>query len=115
MIHNYVFMVLVHKLEDRFSSKPKFSYSWKGISAGLAGLEAIDKFGHGLFSDPWVATSEPLAPAPVNSKTEGQGIAPSPSPAHELALSPVYLNVFLEMLQVLKETNAKLDILISRG
>jgi hypothetical protein len=110
--------IVIHKLESRFPSKSKLNYGWKGVSSRLAGLDVIDEYGNVLFTAPWIATPDPVAPAtsaPVNTEPKAQGIAPSPSPAHELALSPVYLNVSFEMLHELKETNAKLDILISRG
>ena len=110
--------IVIHKLESRFPDRDQIEYGWKGISARISGLEAIDKYGNVLLSDPWIATPEPLtpaAPALVVRESRGHGSEPAPSPAHELALSPINPHVSLEILHVLKDINAKLDIFISRG
>lgn len=111
--------ILVNRLENRFSSGEKLTYGWKGISTGLAGLESIDKYGNGLYSVPWIATPElvtPVTPALVISESREHDLESTPSStAHELAHSPVAeISVALEILQVLKEINTKLEILVRR-
>jgi hypothetical protein len=107
--------LVIIRLENRFPDRDKLEYGWKSVSTGLAGLESIDKYGNGLYSVPWIATPEPVTtpvtPALVISESREHGS----EPAHELALSPVNPHVSLEILHVLKDINAKLDILIFSG
>lgn len=109
--------IVIHKLESRFPSKSKLEYGWKGISSRVTGLDVVDEYGNVLFSDPWIATPDPVTPptsALVISESQGHSLEPTPSPAHELALSPVNPDVSLEILQVLKKLDSKLDILVKR-
>jgi hypothetical protein len=77
--------ILVNKLENRFPSKPKLSYSWRGTSAGIAELESLDKFGHGLLFD--MITIEP-------------------------ALSTTENTDMVQILKFLKQLNGKMDTLV---
>ena len=112
--------LVIIRLENRFPDRDKLEYGWKSVSTGFAGLESIDKYGNGLYSVPWIATPEPVTPvtpALVISESREHGLESTPSStAHEFAHSPVAeISVALEILQVLKEINTKLEILVRRG
>jgi hypothetical protein len=77
--------ILVNKLENRFPSKPKLSYSWRGTSVGIAELESLDKYGHGLLFD--MITIEP-------------------------ALSTTENTDMVLIVKLLKQINGKLDTLV---
>jgi len=60
--------LVIIRLENRFPDRDTIEYGWKSVSTGLAGLEAVDKYGHGLFADM-------LKLEPVLSTTENADLA----------------------------------------
>ena len=56
--------IVTNKLGARFSSKEKLQYPWKNASDKLV-LSGLDKYGHGLFPDPW--TPEPKESNPESA------------------------------------------------